>query len=279
MTSSMTDTINLQIEPVVANAPGLSDPASIARLTITRAKKSNALDLPTLRGFVAAAEQAAADDSVRALVVTGEGERAFVGGADIKVMSSLDGPRAREFITEVHNCCDVLRRFPAPVIARINGVVFGAGLEIAASADLLVATDDAIFGMPEVKLGIPSVVEAAVLPGVIGWPRTREILLLGDNFDAATALDYGLLHRVVPREQLDAAVDQWITSLLENGPRAVRDQKTLMRRWERLDIDSAVQAGIDAFEASWSTDEPRKMMNAWAQAKSSKPSKPSKSPK
>lgn len=265
----MTDTINLQIEPVTANAPGLSEPASVARLTINRAAKSNALDLPTLRGFVAAAEKAAADDSVRALVVTGDGDRAFIGGADIKVMSGLDASSAREFITAVHQCCDVLRRFPAPVIARINGVVFGAGLEIAASADLLVASDDARFGMPEVKLGIPSVVEAAVLPGIIGWPRTREILLLGDNFDAASALQWGLLHRVVSRDELDDAVDQWLKSLLENGPRAVRDQKALMRRWERLDIDAAVQAGIDAFEASWQTDEPRKMMNAWTQDKSS----------
>ncbi|MGB7180409.1 MAG: enoyl-CoA hydratase [Burkholderiaceae bacterium] len=256
-------TIKLSIDPVTATAPGLDSAASVARLTINRAEKSNALDLQTLRALVDAVTQAAQDPMVRALVVTGAGERAFVGGADIRLMSQLDETSAREFITAVHQCCNALREFPAPVIARINGVVFGAGLELAASADLLVSVDDALFGMPEVKLGIPSVVEAAILPGIVGWPRTREMLLLGDNFSAATAYEWGLLHRVVPRAELDGVVSQWLDSLLANGPQAVRDQKTLMRRWERLGVDEAVQAGIDAFEQSWRTDEPRRMMQAW----------------
>lgn len=262
-------TVLLSIDPVQATAPGLDDKASVARLTINRARKSNALDLATMQAFVDAVAEAAADSSVRALVVTGAGDRAFVGGADIALMSGLGPDSARAFITEVHHCCDALRRFPAPVIARINGVVFGAGLELAASADLLVAADDARFGMPEVKLGIPSVVEAAILPGIVGWNRTREMLLLGDVFDAAAAMQWGLLNRVVPRDQLDPVVDGWLASLLENGPRSVRDQKTLMRRWERLPIDDAVQAGIDAFAQSWTTDEPARMMQAWAQARKS----------
>lgn len=260
-----TSTIALNIEPVSANAPGLNEPASIARLTINRAAKSNALDIATLHGFVDAVAQAADDPAVRALVVTGDGERAFVGGADIKHMSGMTSDSAREFITSVHRCCDALRAFPTPVIARINGVVFGAGLELAASADLLVAADDARFGMPEVKLGVPSVVEAAVLPGIVGWNHTREMLLLGEVFSAQTALEWGLLNRVVPRAELDRVVDGWLESLLENGPRAVRDQKTLMRRWERLPIDDAVQAGIDTFAECWAHDEPRLMMQAWAQ--------------
>ena len=260
-----TSTIALEIESVPANAPGLNEAASIARLTINRAAKSNALDIATLHGFVDAVAKAAADPAVRALVVTGAGERAFVGGADIKHMSGMTSDSAREFITSVHRCCDALRAFPTPVIARINGVVFGAGLELAASADLLVAADDARFGMPEVKLGVPSVVEAAVLPGIVGWNHTREMLLLGEVFSAQTALDWGLLNRVVPRAELDRVVDGWLESLLENGPRAVRDQKTLMRRWERLPIDDAVQAGIDTFAECWAHDEPRLMMQAWAQ--------------
>ena len=262
-------TILLTIDPVQATAPGLNEPASVARLTINRAAKSNALDVATLQAFVDAVERAAQDPSVRALVVTGDGDRAFVGGADIKHMSAMTSESARTFITGVHRCCDALRAFPTPVIARINGVVFGAGLELAASADLLVATEDARFGMPEVKLGVPSVVEAAVLPGIVGWNRTREMLLLGEVFDAQTAMDWGLLNRVVPRAQLDQVVDGWLESLLENGPRAVRDQKALMRRWERLPIDDAVQAGVDSFANCWDHDEPRLMMQAWAERRKS----------
>ena len=86
---------------------------------------------------------------------------------------------------------------PVPVIARINGYALGAGLEVAAACDLRVASSNAVFGMPEVKVGIPSVVEAALLPGLIGWGRTRELLLFGENIDAATALAWGLVEQVV----------------------------------------------------------------------------------
>ena len=164
-------TILLSIDPVQATAKGLDEPAAIARLTINRANKSNALNQATMVAFVEAVEQAAADPSVRALIVTGAGDRAFVGGADIREMGDLNPESARQFITTVHRCCDAVRRFPAPVIARINGVAFGAGLELAAACDMRVAVDDAVLGMPEVRLGIPSVVEAALLPGLIGWGR------------------------------------------------------------------------------------------------------------
>lgn len=269
----MVEPVLLDLVPAKATATGLDEKAAatVAHLTINRPHKSNALDLATLRAFAQAVQQAGTNASVRALVVTGAGERAFVAGADINTMAALNSAKAREFITAVHDCCHALRTFQTPVIARINGVVFGAGLELAASADLLVAVSDAKFGMPEVKLGIPSVVEAAVLPGIVGWARTREMLLLGETFDAETALEWGLVHRVVAREALDDVVTGWLGSLFENGPRAVRDQKRLMRKWERLAIDDAVAAGVDAFAQSWQHEEPRLMMQAYVNRKSTKP--------
>ena len=95
-----------------------------------------------------------------------------------------------------------------PVIARVNGYALGAGLEIAAACDLRIASSNAVFGMPEVKVGIPSVVEAALLPGLIGWGRTRELLLWGENIDAATALAWGLVEHVVAPGELNAAVER-----------------------------------------------------------------------
>ena len=95
-----------------------------------------------------------------------------------------------------------------PVIARVNGYALGAGLEVAAACDLRIASSNAVFGMPEVKVGIPSVVEAALLPGLIGWGRTRELLLFGENIDAATALAWGLVEQVVAPAELDAAVER-----------------------------------------------------------------------
>jgi enoyl-CoA hydratase/carnithine racemase len=120
-----------------------------------------------------------------------------------------------------------------------------------------------MFGMPEVKVGIPSVVEAALLPGLIGWGRTRELLLFGENIDAAIALAWGLLEEVVAPEALDAAVARRLEALLSCGPRAVRLQKQLIRRWEDLTLSQAVAAGIESFTESFASDEPARMMAAF----------------
>ena len=101
--------------------------------------------------------------------------------------------------------------------------------------------------MPEVKVGIPSVVEAALLPGLIGWGRTRELLLFGENIDAATALAWGLVEQVVAPDALDAAVEARLASLLAAGPQAVRLQKKLIRQWEDMTLCQAVSAGIESF--------------------------------
>lgn len=257
--------IQLEFSPLKSRAAGLSESPQLARITIDRAARSNALNATMLAQFHDRVEQAVSHPDLRALVVTGAGDRAFVGGADINTMATLDEHSAREFISAVHRCCRALRHCPVPVIARINGAVFGAGLELAGSADLRVASDHCLFGMPEVRLGIPSVIEAAVLPGLIGRARTRELLLLGDNIDAATALQWGLVNRVVSADRLDDGVEQMLASLLQNGPQAVRDQKALMHQWQGLALEQAVEVGIDAFAAAWRSDEPTRMLQAWQQ--------------
>ena len=236
----------------------------IAFVTLDNERKLNVLNSALMTAFVQAMSDLSRRDDLRAVVLTGAGTRAFVGGADVNEMAELDSPAAaRAFITRVHGCCAAVRDCPAPVIARIGGWTLGAGLELAASCDLRVAVDSARFGMPEVKLGIPSVVEAAVLPGLIGWGRTRELLLLGDTFDAAAALSMGLVDAVVGSDQLDAAVEARLESLLANGPRAVRIQKALIRRWEDLPLEAAITAGVDAFASAFETDEPSVAMANW----------------
>lgn len=232
---------------------------AIAHVTIAHPRKRNALGRALLRDLLATLEALAAEDALRAVVLAGAG-RGFVGGADIDAMAGLDAASARAFILQVHGCCRALRELPVPVIARIHGFAFGAGLELAASCDLRVAAEGSLFGMPEVRLGIPSVVEAALLPGLVGWGRAREILLLGDAFSAADAAAWGLVERVVPEAGLDAAVEDWLAALLRNGPRAVRLQKQLIRDWQRLPLPAAIEAGVDAFAAAYATDEPHRMM-------------------
>jgi enoyl-CoA hydratase len=237
------------------------DSRGIARLTIENAAKLNTLNRATMTALIEAADALARDDSLRAVVLAGAGDRAFIGGADIAEMATLDAASARDFITLVHRSCDVFRRMPVPVIASIQGWTLGAGLEVAAACDLRIAANAAKFGMPEVRVGIPSVVEAALLPGLIGWGRTRRLLLTGETIDATTALSWGLVEEVVPAAGLDAVVEKVLSGILASGPRAIRLQKALIADWETLPLGAAIQRGIDCFSTAWETDEPRGLMN------------------
>ena len=240
------------------------DTRGVAVVTIDNPAKLNTLNTPVMTDLIAAVEPLGGDAALRAVVLRGTGERAFIGGADIDEMAGLDSETARRFITLVHRSCDVFRRLPVPVIARIQGYVFGAGVEVAAACDMRVASADAQFGMPEVRLGVPSVVEAALLPQLIGWGRTRRWLLTGDAIDAATAQAWGLIEEVVPAEQLDPCVERLLDSILASGPQAIRLQKALITDWEDLPLRQAVQRGIDSFSAAWASDEPRQLMRAFA---------------
>jgi enoyl-CoA hydratase len=236
------------------------DARGVAVVAIDNPAKLNTLNTLVMTELVAAVERLGGDASLRAVVLRGAGERAFIGGADIAEMAGLDAGSARAFITLVHRCCDVFRRLPVPVIARIQGYVFGAGVEVAAACDIRVAAIGSQFGMPEVRLGVPSVVEAALLPQLIGWGRTRQLLLTGDTIDAETAHAWGLVEELVPVDQLDQTVDRLVVSILESGPRAIRLQKALITAWEDLPLGDAIQRGIDSFVDAWDSDEPRKLM-------------------
>jgi len=239
----------------------------VAYVTVDNATKLNMIGSALMAEFVCEMTALNAREDLRAVVLTGAGDRAFIGGANIHEMAGLDAARARGFITGLHRMCASLRDLPVPVIARINGYALGAGLEVAAACDLRVAAANAVFGMPEVRVGIPSVIEAALLPGLIGWGRTRELLLLGESIDAETALRWGLVQRVVPAEGLDAAVEACLDALLKAGPRALRLQKQLIRRWEELPVSGAIAAGIDSFAEAYATEEPWRLMRAFLERK------------
>jgi enoyl-CoA hydratase/carnithine racemase len=157
------------------------------------------------------------------------------------------------------------------VIARIEGYALGAGLEIAASCDLRVAADSAKFGMPEVKVGIPSVIEAALLPRLVGWGRARRLLYTGEIIDAGTAERWGLVERVVAPSELEAAIEEWAAAILAAGPQAIRLQKALIGEWEELSLAEAIERGIEAFAGAYETREPAERMGAFLRRKSRAP--------
>jgi enoyl-CoA hydratase len=235
----------------------------VARLVVHHPGKLNILNRALIEELARTVEGLAGEAELRALVLTGAGERAFIGGADIRDMATLGRDGAAPFITALHRACAALRNLPVPVIARINGYALGAGLEVAAACDLRIAGEQSRFGMPEVRVGIPSVIEAALLPSLIGWGRTRRLLLTGETIEAREAERWGLVEWCVPAAQLDAAVAELVDAILACGRNAVRLQKRLVREWEELPTSAAIERGIAAFAEAFSTDEPQQKMSAF----------------
>ncbi len=239
------------------------DGSCIAWITVDNPGKINILNSQLCIELRNVTNDVSRNPDLRAIVLTGAGDRAFIGGADIREMAALDSDSAATFITVLHEACAAFRFAPVPVIARIQGYCLGGGLEVAASCDMRVTAENGVFGMPEVRVGIPSVIEAALLPGLIGWGKTREMLYTGASFDAAEARACGLVEKVVSREDLDAAVETWLDGICASSPKAIRAQKALISKWQELSLEAAIQAGIVAFADSYRSDEPKKLMQGF----------------
>src|SRR5665213_1439463 len=245
------------------------DPRGVVRLTICNAGALNILGTAVINGVRDGLKVLATERQIRALVVAGESEKSMIGGADIKEMARLDQASAEKFITGLRDLCEAVRAFPEPVIARMPGWCLGGGLEFAAACDFRVVAHDARFGMPEVRVGIPSVIHAALLPRLIGWGRARWLVMTAENIDAPTALAWGLVDKVAPQGGLDAAVEHTVAALLECAPEALRAQKALLRQWEELPLKESVNLSIGVFGQSFLTGEPQRLMQGFLDRKRS----------
>jgi len=244
--------------------------ALVARVTLDNPAKLNILSAESAAQLAADMRALEHDPRIRAVVLTGAGEKAFAGGADLESLGALNPATARVFIGRIHDACAAMRECPVPVIARVNGWCLGAGLELAACCDFRIAADNAVFGMPEVRLGIPSVVEAAVLPRLIGTGRARWLVLTGETIGTAEALVWGLVEKMVPADQLDAAVDAAVDAIIAGEPNAIRAQKRLCKLWEEATLTECVRASIDEFAHSYDTDEPNRRVAALRAARRKK---------
>lgn len=243
------------------------DQRGVVRLTICNAGSLNILSSPVTEGVREGLTRLASDRAIRALILKGQGEKSMIGGADIREMATLEPKSAEAFITRLRDLCEAVRAFPAPVIARMPGWCLGGGLEVAAACDFRIAAHDARFGMPEVRVGIPSVIHAALLPRLIGWGRARWLVMTAENIDAPTALAWGLVDAVAPPGRLDDAVEDMVESLLACGPEALRAQKALLRQWEELPLTESVNLSVAVFGKSFLTDEPKRLMQGFIDRK------------
>jgi enoyl-CoA hydratase/carnithine racemase len=242
----------------------------VAYITVNNPLRRNTLGMEGKRAIAATFNRLAQDEKLRAAVITGAGDKSFIAGADIHEMKDLTPEQAEVEHTLTHVANQSIRSFPVPVIARINGYCLGFGMELAAACDLRVGVESAKFGMPEVRVGIPSGMEAVLLPRLIGWGKAAELIYTGDVIDANEAYRIGYLQKCVSMEQLDSAVEAWVKSLLLGGKRVMRLQKTLINDWERMSLTDGIWAGIRACVESRRTDEPQKMMQAFIDRKRTK---------
>lgn len=240
---------------VIENAGG------IARITLSR-PPLNILTPGLIAELGATFRGLGRDPGVRVVVLRAEG-RAFSAGVDVQALGDLDSVRARAFIAGVQATIGALRELDAPVIARLHGHVLGGALELVLGCDVRLAALSCRFGMPEIKVGIPSVIEAALLPGLVGWGRATELLLTGESIDAAEAERWGLVNRAVSEGALDDEVERWVARLLALPPNALRLQKTLLRAWRRVDLEAAIASSMDTFAMAYTTAEPQRAMRAF----------------
>lgn len=216
---------------------------SVGRIFLNRPEKANALNSAMLSALAGALESLERE-TLRVVVIAGRG-RNFCGGADAGELKGLDSRTAPMFVTRIHEVCKAIRALPVPVVARLHGAVIGAGLEIAAACDLRVAAGGTKFSMPEVRLGIPSVVEAALLPRLMGSGRAAWLVLTGEAIDARRALEWALVEEVAA--DVDLALEKLVKNLLAGSSTALREQKRLLQLWEEAPLATSVAASIEAF--------------------------------
>ena len=216
----------------------------VAHVFLNRPEKANALDSPLLGELLSTLQGLSHAPAPRAVVLAGRG-RTFCGGADVAELESLTATTAGRFVERIHEVCATIRRLPVPVVARLHGAVIGAGLEIAAACDLRIAAEGTRFAMPEVRLGIPSVVEAALLPRLIGSGRAAWLVLTGEAIDARRALEWGLVEELSPEP--DLALERMVKRVLAGGREALRVQKRLLQLWEEAPLATSVAESIRAF--------------------------------
>lgn len=237
---------------------------SAAWVTVNRPDKLNALNRLTVEEISAAVEQALADDAVRAIVVTGAGEKAFVAGADIAEMSELGAERAQSFSRFLQRSLDRLESSPKPVIAAINGFALGGGCELAMACHVRIASDRAKLGQPEVNLGlIPGAGGTQRLARLVGRGRALDLILTGATVPADQAERIGLVEHVVPAAELSERVDAYLALLAQKSPLALARSLEAVLGGSECSLEQAQKLEAGLFGLCFATEDMREGTRAF----------------
>jgi len=236
---------------------------NIAYITLNRPETQNALDPCSLRTMVHLLDSSARDNEVKAVIITGGGNKSFISGADLKMMQAWEmedqfyNNYSLEVISRVEN-------HPKPVIAAINGSAFGGGFELALACDFRIAASTAKFGLPEVSLGImPGMGGTQRLTRLIGIARAKEVILAGRVYDAQEALDLGIVTKVVEQSEVLAAAETLARRILRGAPMSLTFAKRAINRALDTDIETGTQMEQSSFIALLTTEDKREGVRAF----------------
>ena len=236
---------------------------STAVMTLEGRTDLNLLGLELFQKLNHGLDEVAADANITTLVLRGAGERALTAGVDLYEMRDLTPQTAEELISTLHRAMRKMLTLPIPVIAAINGICLGGGLEMVLACDMRIASEDSTFGLPEVLAGVPSVIEASLLPKTVGLGRARRLIMTGESVTSKEALDMGLVDQVVPKDAMNAAALEAVGKFRNISPQVLAAQKDIVVKWLEQGDEQAAEYSIKAFALGFTSSHPREAMSAF----------------
>jgi enoyl-CoA hydratase len=253
------EVIDLQYENIILEIEN-----SIAVITINRPKALNALNLATLAELAQVLDEAEENKNIAAFIITGQGEKAFVAGADIAYMKDLNPIEAREYAILGQKLMHRIQHYSKPVIAAVNGFALGGGCELAMSCDIRIASENAKFGQPEVVLGVtPGFSGTQRLPRLVGKGIALQLMMTGEQISAQRAFEIGLVNEVIPISELISRAKTIAARILANSPFAVRLVKEAVNNGLEIDVNRAIALEADLFALCFASPEQKEGMAAF----------------
>lgn len=232
-------------------------------ITLNRPEVLNAIDGQVLDELEYILKECNHHDDIRIILLKSTGEKAFCSGIDVaysKGGTPMDNRDIGKRLHEVFYLCRTLKKV---ILVEVDGYCLGAGLELAVSCDLIIATDRSQFGLPNINVGIPAIVEAAVLPQAVGIMNAKELCYTGLFWDAKKALNRGLINEVCTADDLEAEVEKWISRLETRSPMAQMTQKEIIHQWMTTDIEAAIDFSINTVALNYFTNDQKEGMGAF----------------